>query len=132
MIDAELAAQIRRLFLVEGWRRNTIARHLGLHHTTVGRALRRAGVAAEPPRRRTSRLDPFVPWLREQLARYPRLSAQQLYDMVRQRGYPGGPDHFRHRLAELELRPRQAPEAFLDLRTLPGEQAQVDWAHFGT
>ena len=132
MIDPQLAAQIRRLFLVEGWRRNTIARHLGLHHSTVARALRRAGVAAEPRRRRACRLDPFVPWLREQLALYPHLSAQQLHDMARQRGYVGGADHFRHRLAELQLRPRKAPEAFLELRTLPGEQAQVDWAHFGT
>jgi hypothetical protein len=29
------------------------------------------------------------------------------------------------------LRPRPAAEAYLRLRTLPAEQAQVDWAHFG-
>ena len=29
-------------------------------------------------------------------------------------------------------RPRPAAEAYLRLRTLPGEQGQVDWAHFGT
>ena len=29
------------------------------------------------------------------------------------------------------LRPRPAAEAYLRLRTLPGEQAQVDWGHFG-
>jgi hypothetical protein len=52
--------------------------------------------------------------------------------LVCQRGYVGGPDHFRHRLAELNLRPRKSPEAFFELRTLPGEQAQVDWAHFGS
>jgi transposase len=28
-------------------------------------------------------------------------------------------------------RPRPAAEAYLRLRTLPGEQAQVDWGHFG-
>ncbi|MFP3624334.1 IS21 family transposase, partial [Burkholderia sp. SIMBA_051] len=28
-------------------------------------------------------------------------------------------------------RPRKPAEAFLRLRTLPGEQAQVDWGHFG-
>ena len=28
-------------------------------------------------------------------------------------------------------RPRPAAEAYLRLRTLPGEQGQVDWAHFG-
>jgi hypothetical protein len=29
------------------------------------------------------------------------------------------------------MRPRPPAEAFLRLRTLPGEQMQVDWAHFG-
>jgi len=49
--------------------------------------------------------------------------------MVRERGYPGAPDHFRALVAR--LRPRPAAEAYLRLRTLPGEQGQVDWAHFG-
>ena len=44
-------------------------------------------------------------------------------------GNTGGPDHFRHRIAQ--LRPRRRREAYLRLRTLAGEQAQVDWAHFG-
>jgi transposase len=133
MIPADLAAQIRRLFTVEGWRRNTIARHLRIHHSTVARALQRGGLSdnASTPRR-ASRLDAFVPWLREQLGRYPELPARQLYEMAQKRGYAGGPDHFRHRLADLGLRPRKAPEAFFELRTLPGEQAQVDWAHFGS
>jgi transposase len=49
--------------------------------------------------------------------------------MVRERGYPGAPDHFRAIVSR--LRPRPAGEAYLRLRTLPGEQAQADWAHFG-
>lgn len=134
MIPPRLAAEIRRLATIEGWRRGTIARHLGVHHSTVRRALGRAG-SGEPSDptldRRASMLDPFVPWLGEVLERYPKLPASQLYEMVRRRGYPGGPDHFRHRIAELGLRPEKAPEAFFALRTLPGEQAQVDWADFG-
>ena len=31
----------------------------------------------------------------------------------------------------VRLRPHRPREAYLRLRTLPGEQAQVDWAHFG-
>jgi transposase len=72
-----------------------------------------------------------MPWIRSVLEQHPKLAASVLYDMARQRGYLGGPDHFRHRIADLGLRPRVAPEAFFELRTLPGEQAQVDWAHFG-
>jgi transposase len=131
MIRPELVAEIRRLFEVEGWRPNTIARQLGVHHGTVRRALEREGI--EPLRvQRGSAIDPFVGYLRETLERHPDLSASVLWEMVRRRGYPGGMDHFRHRLAELDLRPRRTREAFLDLRTLPGEQAQVDWACIGT
>jgi len=49
--------------------------------------------------------------------------------MVRERGYRGSPDHFRHLIAC--HRPRPRAEAYLRLRSLPGEQAQVDWGHFG-
>lgn len=49
--------------------------------------------------------------------------------MVRERGYAGSVSHFRHQVAR--LRPRPAAEAYLRLQTLPGEQAQVHWAHFG-
>lgn len=133
MIAPRLEAEIRRLATVEGWRRGTIARHLGVHHSTVSRALARpgAGEASRPAIRRPSMLDRFVPWVREVLERYPKLPASQLYEMARRRGYPGGPDHFRHRIAELGLRPATAPEAFFALRTVAGEQAQVDWADFG-
>ena len=49
--------------------------------------------------------------------------------MVRERGYRGSADHFRHLIAR--YRPRPAAQAYLRLRTLPGEQVQIDWAHFG-
>ena len=38
-------------------------------------------------------------------------------------------DHFRHLISF--YRPKPAAEAYLRLRTLPGEQGQVDWGHFG-
>jgi transposase len=131
MISKDLVAEIRRLFTIEGWPRNTIARHLSVHHGTVYRALLRAGLLEKTKIQRPSLVDDFVPFIKETLERYPRLGANVLYEMVRKRGYRGGPDHFRHRIRQLGLRPRRAPEAFLRLRTLPGQEAQVDWAHFG-
>ncbi len=132
MISPRVATEIRRLYTVEGWRKHTIACHLGIHHGTVSRALDRAGLLPEgEPRRRRSMLDPYVEFVRKTFEHYPQLPVAELYEMVRRRGYPGGPDYFRHRIRLLGLRPRRAPEAFLELRTLPGEQAQVDWAYFG-
>jgi len=128
-ISPELEAKILRYYHVEKWRVGTIACQLGVHHGTVDRVLSQAGLPKLERPSRPSRLDPFVPFILETLKQYPRLTASRLYGMVRERGYTGGPDHFRHLIAH--YRPRPQPEAYLRLRTLPGEQAQVDWGHFG-
>lgn len=129
-ISEELRAHILRYFHAEHWRVGTIARQLHVHHATVERVLSEAGVAREQQRaRRASILDPYVAFIVATLAQFPTLTASRLYEMVKARGYRGGPDHFRHRLAH--YRPRPGAEAYLRLRTLAGEQAQVDWAHFG-
>ena len=129
MIPAELEAKILRLHHAEKWPVGTIARQVRVHHSTVRRVLAQAGLEAGRVSSRSSMADPFVPFIETTLQKYPRLAASRLYDMVRERGYPGGPDHFRVVVAR--FRPRKPAEAYLRLRTLPGEQAQVDWGHFG-
>jgi transposase len=128
-ISPDLEAQILRYYHVEKWRMNTIARQLHVHHGTVARVLRQAGLPRLGPPARPSVIDPYLPFIRETLQKFPTLTAARLYAMVVERGYRGRPDHFRH-LISLH-RPRPAAEAYLRLRTLPGEQGQVDWAHFG-
>lgn len=128
-ISPDLEAQILRYYHVEKWRMNTIARQLHVHHGTVARVLRQAGLPRLGAPARPSAIDPYLPFMRETLQRFPTLTASRLYAMVVERGYRGRPDHFRH-LVSLH-RPRAPAEAYLRLRTLPGEQAQVDWAHFG-
>ena len=128
-IGPELQAQILRCFHVEKWRVNTIAVQLRVHHSTVTRVLEQAGVPRASTRSRPSAVDPFVPFILETLERYPTLTAARLHAMLSERGYPGSASHLRHRVAL--LRPRRPAEAYLRLRTLPGEQAQVDWGHFG-
>jgi transposase len=129
MISKEREAEILRLHHAEKWRVGTIASQLGLHHTTVQRVLAHAGLDPKVVSPRPSKVDAYVPFILETLKKYPRLRASRLFHMVRERGYPGAPDHFRRLVSR--LRPRPPAEAFLRLRTLPGEQAQVDWAHFG-
>jgi transposase len=128
-VSQELEAKILRYFHVEKWRVGTIAAQLGVHHATVDRVLSQAGLPKAARAHRASLLDPYLPFVVKTLEQFPRLTASRLYAMVRERGYTGGPDHFRH-LVALQ-RPRPQPEAYLRLKTLPGEQAQVDWAHFG-
>jgi transposase len=129
MIAPARAAEILRLYHAEKWRVGTLARQLGVHHNTVRRVLAQAGQAPGLVAVRPSMVDTFVPLIRTTLEKYPTLRASRLYAMVRERGYGGGPDHFRHVVAR--YRPAPVAEAYLRLRTLPGEQAQVDWGYFG-
>jgi len=129
MIPRALEAEILRLHHTEHWPIGTIASQLRVHHGTVRRVLAQAGVPVTQNTVRASIAEPYLAFIVETLSKYPTLRASRLYQMVRERGYPGAPDHFRAIVAR--LRPRPAGEAYLRLRTLPGEQAQTDWAHFG-
>jgi transposase len=129
MISRHLEAEILRLHHAEGWRIGTLSRQLKLHRDTVRRVLAQAGIAP-PLTARPSMIEPFVPFIQDTFARFPTLRASRLYRMVRERGYSGSADHFRHLMRR--YRPQPAAEAYLRLRTLAGEQGQVDWAHFGT
>jgi transposase len=128
-ISQEKEAQILRYHHVEKWPVGTISRQLGVHHDAINRVLSQAGILKAERSLRESIIDTYLPFVLKTLEQYPLLCASRLYVMVKERGYTGGPDHFRHLIAE--HRPRKTPEAFLRLKTLPGEQAQVDWGHFG-
>jgi len=100
-----------------------------VHHDAVERVLSQVGLPKVERADRPVMIDPYLPFIMETLKQYPTLTASRLYAMVRERGYDGGPDHFRHQVAC--YRPRPQPEAFQRLKTLPGEQSQIDWGHFG-
>jgi transposase len=126
VIDLETVARIRQLHYGEHWPVGTIAKELGLHHETVQRALSDAPRPRPAPR--PSRFDPYVGFVRETLARYPRLTATRIWYMLRDRGCPLSVRQVRERVAE--LRPSRR-EAFLKRRTFPAEEGQIDWASFG-
>lgn len=128
VISRAREAEILRFYHVEKWRVGTIARQLGVHHSAVCRVLAQAGLPrlGSP---RGSQIDPFLPFIHQTLEKFPTLTSSRLYAMVRERGYRGGPDHFRHLIAC--HRPRPKAEAYLRLSSLPGEECQIDWATFG-
>jgi transposase len=129
MITPEQHAEIRRLYYGEHWKVGTIAAGLGVHHDTV-----RAAIADRQAVRRgtcrATQLDPYLPFVRETLAQYPRLRATRLFEMVRTRGYPGSVVQLRR--AVRLLRPPLSPTVYRRLQTLMAEEAQVDWGAFGS
>lgn len=125
-VDSEVERQVRRLYYVEHWPVGTIASQLGLHPDVARRVLglldpKQPGL----PRRRL--IDPYVDYIAETLAQYPRLRATRIYDMVSARGFQGGVRTLRAYVRNVRPTPRR--EAFLRLEPLIGEQAQIDWAY---
>src|SRR5258705_11941580 len=124
----ELEAEIVRLHYAEHWPVGTIATQLGAHPDQVRRVLGLSDARA-PSQMRTRLVDPYRPFIDQTLARYPTLRATRLYDMLRDRGYPGSVRTLRAFVATTRPRPRREP--YLLPETMAGEQAQVDWAFVG-
>ena len=61
----ETCAEIVRLHHAEGWPIGTIAQQLGVHTSVVTRVLGQAGVVPAVTMPRPSKVDPYLPFLRE-------------------------------------------------------------------
>jgi len=128
-VHAELVAEIRRLYFAEHWPVGTISKQLAVHPDVVRRVVGLCSpnrvVPAQPP----SLCAPYAGFIADTLAKYTRLRATRIFEMVRERGYAGSVRTLREHIAT--VRPAPAREAFLRVESLIGEQAQVDWAHVG-
>jgi transposase len=128
MISPETRVQIRRYFYAEHWKIGTIATALDVHPDTVRRAIEVERFQHAEPLR-PSIVDPYLPFVRQVLEQHPRLRATRIHQMIRDRGYSGSVEQLRRVVARLRPHPH---EAFLRLQVFPAEQAQVDWAYFGS
>ena len=129
MIPQEKSAEIRRLYFAEHWKVGTIASELGVHPDTVRRVIHSDAFAPRARAIRPTLLAPYKDFIEQTLEKHPRLRATRLYEMLTSRGYAGSVIQLRRYVKT--VRPKSKHEAFLRLETLPGEQGQVDWGHFG-
>lgn len=130
MISDEMRARIRRLFFAEHWKVGTITAELDVHRDTVERAIESSDFVNTRYRERALLLDPYKAFIDVTLEQHPRLRSTRLLEMIVVRGYAGSIWPVRRYVAR--VRPVAKHEAFFRLSTLPGEQAQCDWGHFGT
>jgi transposase len=128
-VSVRTEAEVRRLYFAEHWKRGTIASQLGIHPDTVARILGTFGPKAGTPRTHVPVLSMYHAFIDETLERYPKLVSTRVYDMIRARGYEGSIRTLRYYIKRNRPSPKGA--AVLRLESLPGEQAQVDWAHVG-
>ena len=130
MITPEQHAEIRRLYFGEHWKVGTIAAALAVHHDTVRAAIAHDTHTVRRGTCRASGLDPYLPFIRDTLAQYPRLRATRLFEMVRSRGYTGSVVQLRRIVRT--IRPTKPPTVYRRLTTLMAEEAQIDWGAFGS
>ncbi len=130
MISEELRSRMRRLFFAEHWKVGTICAELGVHHDTVSHAIEASRFINVKYRAQDSVLEPYKSFIQLTLKDHPKLLATRLFDMITPRGYAGSVVQLRRYVRA--IRPPAHQEAFFRLRTLPGEQAQVDWGCFGS
>lgn len=128
MIDYETYCKIRdhrdrqRLSITQ------TSQALGLHPETVSKWSRRERYEQRAPVKRASQLDPYkgliVRWLEAHS-----LSAQQVFQRLREAGYRGGLT-----IVNMYVRQIRPPKqkAFLKLSFAPGECAQIDWGEYGS
>ncbi len=129
-LHSETEAEILRLSFHEEWPVGTIAAQLNIHRSVVLRVISEAENISAIKVEKPKFVEDHTPFILDMLKKYPDIHASRLFNMVKKRGYLGrSPSHFRKIIAQ--LRPKKTQEAFARLTTLPGEQAQVDWADFG-
>jgi transposase len=111
---------------------SAIARELGLDRKTVRKYITRG---LEPPvygprQPRPRLIDPYVAYLRDRVTAYPGLSGRRLLREIRERGYRGGYTAVTDTVRD--VRPLASTGYEVRFETPPGDQAQVDFAHFET
>jgi transposase len=104
-----------------------IARQLEVDRKTVRKYLRQAPGAYER-KAKSWKVDPFRAYLRERWELGVR-NAARLFVEIRKRGYAGCETQVKKVVAPWRSEGRE--RAFVRFETGPGEQAQMDWGHFG-
>lgn len=135
------AAHLRQAIITryeEGWSIRELSRHYGVGRNRVRRMVRdiqrqRTVDAPPQPSRKTSqyrgsKLDAYMPRIRELLEKYPRITAVRMREELRTCGYAGGITIVRMLLAR--LRPQATRQPVIRFETDPGVQGQMDWSPY--
>ena len=113
----------------QGLSKGAVAQRLKISRDTVRKYWNCDRLEKDSYGPRAKLIDPHLNYIKERLDKYPELSAIRLFDEIKDRGFEGSKRTVRRYVAT--VRPCEYRE-YKPFETLPGEQAQVDWGHFGT
>lgn len=122
----------------EGMKWRAIARALKISRNTVRQIVREHGRvrknqhSALPTRRsiqRPSKLDPFRPKIDELFRLYPDITAQRVFEILREKDFDGGYTVVKDLVRQ--IRPKKAPKPSLETAPRePGDMAECDWSPY--
>ncbi len=124
----ELMAKIRRLHFYEHYTVHAVSKIVGLHRDTVKRIL--YGDDEIPESKNRVRItDAYLPVIEQHLEQYPSIRSTALLKIIKDRGYTGS---YQTLLRVVRPLKKKIKRSFKPMQAFPGEQGQVDWAHFGS
>lgn len=114
----------------QGLSKRAVAKRLGISRDTVSKYWNTKNIEPGQPcyNSRAQLIDPYRDYITDRLDNYPELTAKRLYKEIKKQGFTGSERTVRRYVQN--IRPA-AHREYKPFETLPGEQAQVDWGHFG-
>lgn len=122
----------------EGMTWRAIARALKVSRNTVRQVIREHAGARQAPHcafptrrscRRPSKLDPFRPQIDELLRLYPDITAQRVFEMLREKDFDGGYTVVKDLVRA--IRPKKPPQPSLETAPRePADMAECDWSPY--
>lgn len=124
-MDKDKKGYIRFLYNNRNLNITQISKETGVCRKTVRRA-----IAEEKPERKQkeSKLDPYKKEIESIVEDNPQISNLLILEKIKEKGYQGGRSILGDYLQELR---RKRKGAYITVETLPGKEAQVDWAYCG-
>ena len=116
---------IRYLYNQKKTNISQIAVELEISRQTVRRAIKDE---ESQPIVRKSKLDPYREEIESILSDKPNISNILIFEKIKEKGYEGGRSILADFIAELR---RKKKGAYINIETLPGREAQADWAYCG-
>ena len=134
----QLANQIVTL-TKQGIARRAIARAVGVSRNTVRKVLeahdeaRETTALAVPPRParapRAAKIDAFKPRVAELMLEFPDITAQRVYEILRDEGFDGGYTGVKKHVRVARPKPKPAPSKVTPVYA-PGDMAESDWSPY--
>lgn len=122
----------------QGWPIRELSKHFKIGRNTVRRILRKNkaqrdsghDILAGRKNRvlKKSKLEPFIPLMKDLLARFPDITGRRMFEEIQDAGYEGGISILRDHLQKLRPLPKREP--VVRFETDPGIQGQMDWSPY--